>query len=97
MFPAKAPGLDGFLALCYQHYWVVVDPNTVSSCLDILHKRMSIREWNSPNIILMLKTKSPVTVGDFRPISLCNVKYKIVTKTIANCLKPIVDEIISIQ
>lgn len=44
---------------------------------------------NSTFIALIPKSDNPLTLNDFRPISLCNYIYKITSKIIANCLRPI--------
>lgn len=89
MFPTKAPGPDGFPALFYQKDWDVVGLNTTNNCLEILNAKKGIEDQNKTNIILIPKSVNPQTNGDYRPISLCNVRYKIVTKVLANQLKHI--------
>jgi len=46
-------------------------------------------------ITLIPEVNNLEKVSDFRPISLCNVIYKIVSKVIANHLKPMLNSIIS--
>ncbi|KAK2659182.1 hypothetical protein Ddye_005715 [Dipteronia dyeriana] len=46
-------------------------------------------------VTLIPKVKTPVRIQEFRPISLCNVIYKPITKVLANRLKIILDEVIN--
>lgn len=65
------------------------------ACLSFLYEGGDLRKINHAQVVLIPKVKVPLRVGDFRPISLCNVIYKIITKVLANWLKPILQEIIS--
>ena len=63
--------------------------------LNVLNFGMSLSDINRTNIALVPKTNNPQRMTDFRPISLCNVVYKLVSKTLANRLKAILPYIIS--
>ncbi|KAL5854485.1 hypothetical protein ACOSQ4_004287 [Xanthoceras sorbifolium] len=91
----KAPGPDGFHALFFQKFWNVVGEDVSSVCLKVLNGGCSIEEFNATNVVLITKVKNPERMTDFRPISLCSVIYKTVSKVMANRLKEILPHIIS--
>lgn len=48
-------------------------------------------------VVLISKCEDPKRITKFRPISCCNVLYKIISKVMSNKLKPFLEQIISIN
>ncbi|KAL0286137.1 UNVERIFIED_CONTAM: putative mitochondrial protein [Sesamum calycinum] len=95
MSPLKSPGPDGLPPIFFQKFWHVVKPDVVKYVLNFLNDHIMPTGFNETNIVLIPKIKRPESLAHFRPISLCNVVYKIASKSIANRLKPWLDAIIS--
>ncbi|PKI36129.1 hypothetical protein CRG98_043481 [Punica granatum] len=91
----KAPSPDGIPSLFYKHYGEIVKPLICSAVKSFFNSGFMLKEWNNTFISLIPKCQGASIFKDFRPISLCNVCYKIISKIIANRLKPLLDRIIS--
>ena len=63
--------------------------------LSSLNSSSILKSINHTFITLIPKVNNPERVSNFQPISLCNMIYKIVSKVIANRLKPMLHSIIS--
>ncbi|MCI15088.1 ribonuclease H protein, partial [Trifolium medium] len=90
-----APGPDGLPAILYHTYWDIINKDVIEAALHILNKGGDSTPFNETYICLIPKKNNPTQPSDFRPISLCNVILKIITKTIANRIKVILPQVIS--
>lgn len=97
MHPLKSPGPDGLPALFFQKFWHIVGGEVQNLALNILNNNDQPHDINKTFLVLIPKCKNPSTPKDFRPISLCNVVMKIVTKVIANRLKHTLGDVIDIE
>ena len=95
MAPLKAPGPNRMPPLFYHTYWSDIGMDITQAVLSCLNSGSSLKSINHTFITLIPKVKNPERVSEFRPISLCNVIYKIISKVLANRLKPILNDIIS--
>ena len=94
MHPTKAPGPDGMSPIFFKHYWNIVGPEVVNCVLSALNSGRLPCKLNDTYICLIPKVKSPQKITEFRPISLCNVVYKLISKVLANRLKKVLDAVI---
>jgi hypothetical protein len=91
----KAPGTDGMPAIFYKRFWSLLGNQVKAEVLAVLNGGEMPQGWNDTIIVLIPKTRSPEKLKDLRPISLCNVLYKLISKVLANRLKAVLPEIIS--
>jgi hypothetical protein len=94
LHPDKAPGPDGFTARFFQHGWNIIK----SDLTKLIKKSQACAKigggTNSSFLALLPKEKGAASFDRFRPISLCNTSYKILTKLIANRLQSVLPAII---
>lgn len=80
MKPYKALGPDGLLARFFQRFWMVIG-NSVKNEIKSIFSNGVIPNYLSHTLVSLIpKYNEPETFNQYRPISLCNTMYKLVTK-----------------
>ena len=95
MHPIKSPGPDGFSAYFYHRSWSTIRDEVCKAVLAFVNWGIFEPSLNSTHIVLVPKKKNPTKVTDYRPISLCNIIYKLIAKVLANRMKKVLSGIIS--
>jgi hypothetical protein len=80
----KSPGPDGWTVEFFIHFFDLVGGDLLDMVEESRLKGNISGGLNSTFIALIPKVNKPLTFGDYRPISLCNLCYKIISKIIAN-------------
>ena len=93
--PLKAPGPDGFHASFFLAFWSTVGDSVFDEVKNIFSSSTMPCHFNETLITLIPKYLGADCLAAFRPISLCNTIYKIVTKIIVNRLRPLLPNLTS--
>ncbi|XP_022002776.1 uncharacterized protein LOC110900170 [Helianthus annuus] len=93
----KAPGPDGFTAGFFKNAWPIVGDEVSKAVIDFFATGKLLRELNHTLIVLIPKTPSPSVVTDYRPIACCNVLYKCISKIVADRIKGVLNDIVSVN
>jgi hypothetical protein len=91
----KAPGPDGFNGCFLKTCWDIVAPDFYKLCQDFAEGRLFLDSINNSLITLIPKKQAPITVNDYRPISLLNSCLKLLTKLLADRLQQWIIKLVS--
>ena len=83
----KAPGPDGFQPKFYQYYWDIIAGSFSMFIQSVFSNWSFPRDLNKCFITLIPKIENPEGINQFRPITLCNVCYKVVIKILVQRLR----------
>lgn len=92
--PLKAPGPDGLPARFFQRNWALLREETCKAIKKFFSDGILPEEINMTKIVLIPKSEDASDLKDYRPISLCNVVYKIISKCLVNRLRPYLQNLI---
>lgn len=90
----KSPGIDGFTAKLFHHCWDLLKED-IWQLIEHSRSTLGIQPaFNATFLALIPKEENSQYPKAFRPIVVCNVIYKLITKIIANTPKPLLPSLI---
>ncbi|KAL2225027.1 UNVERIFIED_CONTAM: hypothetical protein Sindi_3055600, partial [Sesamum indicum] len=91
----KAPGPDGYSSRFFKAAWPVVWGRSYEGGTRLLFYRKTSEAGQLHDLGPDPKVHTPMSVNDFRPISCCNVLYKIIAKLLVQKISVLLDKIVS--
>jgi hypothetical protein len=91
----KSPGPHDSTVELFLHFFDLVGAELLELMDDSRLRGKVIGALNSTFLTLIPKENNPTTFEDYRPIALCNLCYTLISKIIANGIKPILSRTLS--
>lgn len=90
----KAPGPDGYPAEFYRAAWPIISRDFTVAVQSFFIYGFLPKGVNATTLALIPKVQGAETLKDFRPISCCNILYKVISKVLANRIKVLLPQLI---
>ena len=91
----KALSPNGLHEDFFQRFWLIVGDSVKDEVRKTFMECKIPKYLNRTNVVLIPKKVGPESLGNYRPISLCNTVYKIVTKILVARNRPYLDKLVS--
>lgn len=91
----KTPGPDGYSGEFYRKTWDIIGEDVTRAVLEFFRSGKLLKQWNCTAVSLIPKKVGADKLVDYRPISLCNVVYKVISKILAMRLQAITPHMVS--
>ncbi|CAN1218975.1 Transposon TX1 uncharacterized 149 kDa protein [Linum perenne] len=92
---SKAPGPDGFNGVFFRKFWSSLGNHFCSEIVNFFITGDMPEGWNDTHITLIPKVPNAESISQYRPISCCNFRYKIISKILSSRLKNLIPAIVS--
>lgn len=90
-----APGPNGFGGCFYQAFWDIISQDVCKSVSQFFAQNWLLPNLNSNLVVPIPKVQNADKIEDYRPITLANFQFKIITRVLADKLSHIAPKIIS--
>ncbi|KAJ4800370.1 RNA-directed DNA polymerase (reverse transcriptase)-related family protein [Rhynchospora pubera] len=92
--PDRASGPDGLNGRLLQQHWNQFKPYVLSNVSNFFATGHLEGTLGRANVVLIPKCDDPKIVGDYRPISVCNLIYKIISKLLTTRLRRVITKLV---